>query len=196
MRSSGKSLSKLTIPKPKDDSKKLFIYPIMTHPISSAQLYVSNLKSAQDDFLLNQNKIKYVVNACHIDLICSTYTEFAGIEYLNIDLTDDIGDTLPMISAIRQSHKFIDNALLNGNNVLVHCKEGISRSITIICAYMLLCHNSIVLSLPNRLLCDNVVDRLLDYIRSIKGTIDPNTTFTKLLHEISENSQNWLTIIK
>jgi len=62
------------------------------------------------------------------------------------------------------SSKFIHDAIQSGGTVLVHCDAGISRSVTIVCAYLIKYH-------------DKSYKEALDMVQSKRRCADPNFTF-------------------
>lgn len=154
---------------------------------TGGKLFISNLVSAQNESLLERHEIRAVVNACHTkgNTACSDeYQEFAGIEYLHLDMLDAayvepkpfICESLPFI------HKFLEK----GQNVLVHCYAGISRSATIIASYILLYNpESITDQSSNR------ATELLTFMATIRPQIEPNLGFHLFLEGLNESWENW-----
>ena len=64
--------------------------------------------------------------------------------------------------------RFINEAVSSGSGVLVHCQEGISRSVTIVCAYLMLYES---MSLADA----------LGLVRSVRMIASPNPGFMRLL---------------
>ncbi|KAF3936714.1 hypothetical protein ABW19_dt0201052 [Dactylella cylindrospora] len=60
---------------------------------------------------------------------------FEGFEHLHIEVDDDEDENL--LEYFQISNAFIDKAIQNGGNVLVHCAMGKSRSATIATAYLI-----------------------------------------------------------
>jgi protein-tyrosine phosphatase len=57
-------------------------------------------------------------------------------DHLIIDATDE--PSTDLFSCFHTASKFINNALSKGKQVLVHCHQGKSRSVSIFCAYIVL----------------------------------------------------------
>jgi len=60
-----------------------------------------------------------------------------GLEFKNHMYIPVIEYTAPSIDDLYNAVKFIDNEIINGRKVYVHCSEGISRAATIVAAYFI-----------------------------------------------------------
>ena len=71
-----------------------------------------------------------------IDLSLKYKIKLDHIKYLEIDIMDD--DDVDILSHFNKCITFIDSALKSKNNIVfVHCSAGVSRSSTIIMAYLM-----------------------------------------------------------
>jgi len=95
------------------------------------RLYLGNIKTASDKVMLDKNKITHVLGITKANI---DYWE--GVEVRKYKLNDTAETDLSKI--FEESIGFIKCALdVKGSKVLVHCRAGISRSVTIICAYLI-----------------------------------------------------------
>lgn len=126
-------------------------------------LYLSSVETAMDYNLLKMNGITHIINLSHIENIFPTKFTYYRIKI------DDIPN-----SNIKQyfpsTFKFIDDALNKNGKVLVHCTAGISRSATIIIAYLMT-----KLKIP--------LNQAIDYTRTQRSIIAPNPGFINQLYE-------------
>ncbi len=90
-------------------------------------------------------------------------------DYMNIDIYDH--DDENMYQHFESSFKFIDKAISNKENVLVHCKFGISRSATIVISY-------IIQKFHYR------TNEAMAFVSSKRSIINPNNGFIKQLNEL------------
>ncbi|CAF0959705.1 unnamed protein product [Adineta steineri] len=127
-------------------------------------IFVGNLNDAQNLDRLTQHGITHVVN-CTPDL--PFYWENKH-KCLRIDVLD-----LPSQNIRKYfdtAVEFIDNALRSKGNVLVHCSAGISRSPTLVLAYLMKKNHW-------------TLDVAFDKMRKLRQIVDPNMSFIIQLRE-------------
>jgi len=124
-------------------------------------------------------------SACNVDElkkigITHIVTVIAGVKKIRPDLfeyhTIDICDR-PYSSIntyFDESVDFIANGIMCGGKVLVHCQKGISRSSTIVAAYLIKKK-------------DMQVDDAISLIKNARQCINPNDGFLKQLREYYDN---------
>lgn len=107
-------------------------------------IFIGDECSARDRTSLRQYKITHIVNAASgrgfgmVNTSASYYADL-NIKYLGIELSD-----LSVSDASRYFYStadFIDEALQKQGKVLVHCLMGISRSSTLVLAFLMLKRN-------------------------------------------------------
>jgi protein-tyrosine phosphatase len=102
--------------------------------IIPSQLYLSDMTAALNPTLLKLLGVSHIINATNRHVP----NQFAdrGVAYLNVDIEDE--ESAPLGDFFQQCFRFIDDALTQPNRrVLVHCMCGISRSSSLIMAYLL-----------------------------------------------------------
>jgi len=85
----------------------------------------------------------------------------SGVKQLLINGPDNEGFWRILTPRLDEAFTMIDHAIISGENLLVHCKEGISRSSTVICAYLM-----------NR--CHVSRDKAINYLKSIRQQVKPH----------------------
>jgi|LakMenEpi03Aug12_release.lakeMendotaPanAssembly.Ray.scaffolds.fasta_scaffold134005_2 protein-tyrosine phosphatase len=104
-----------------------------------------------------------------------------------------IEDSLDANISLLFSETFLilSQAIRKGENVLVHCAQGISRSVTIVAAFLLSCISHYpdwivpyILNIASR---ENRTARVLEYIRTKRPIINPNPSFVRFLKELERS---------
>ena len=131
-------------------------------------LYLGSWLQSKDLELLRGKGITHIIN---LSLLSNYYeNEFT---YYKIEINDDEDEDISKF--FNKSNKFIYNALWRGGKVFVHCLAGISRSPTIVLAFLI----------RKRKLTFEDAFKLLKEKRS---KIDPNAGFIKQLEEYSKRT--------
>jgi len=141
----------------------LAIKPISGLVQIMTDLFLGNIYTAKEKELMKRHNIKYIVNVSH-----NTYNFFPDdFVYCNISVQDK--DAANIAQYFSVTNNFIEHSRKNGDgSVLVHCKGGVSRSPTILIAYMMYQYK---LSFKHA----------YGYIKSRKSGINPNPGFTSQL---------------
>lgn len=92
----------------------------------------------------------------------------AGLNYKQIAVEDS--HDVNMIQHLPEAFGFIERARLSGERVLVHCHAGMSRSVTVILAYLMKFFN-------------HTLDSAYEHVKRIKSDISPNFSFMGQLVE-------------
>lgn len=149
------------------------ILPDMSCDEIIPHLYLSGDDVARNVDLLKEKKITHIVN---VTLNVGNLFETKNIKYLRICISDLASSDLAKY--FNDAFEFIDNALLfkhdhDCNNVLVHCNAGVSRSATIVIAYLL----------KKRLFTS--YKEAYTHVKSCRPKICPNDGFVKQLNELA-----------
>ena len=139
----------------KEDNKPVEIIP---------HLFLGSIGSASNLKQLQNYKITHIV--CCASGVKNFFPE--NFKYYNINLLDSEKENIKQY--FKDSYDFIDEAIKNKGNVLVHCHAGVSRSSTIIIAY-------IMKSKKMKL------NQVLDLIKTQREKVNPNNGFISQLNE-------------
>ena len=127
-------------------------------------IYLGHLLNASNYNKLKELNIDSIVNVtCEL----SNYYE-NDFHYYNILIKDELDSCFD--NEIENCISFIHEKVTNNKNVLVHCSQGRSRSVTIIAAYLMKYKN---LSF----------EQAYNYIKSKKQIINMNTNFKQILKD-------------
>ncbi|XP_028630821.1 dual specificity protein phosphatase 15 isoform X3 [Grammomys surdaster] len=133
-------------------------------------LYLGNFIDAKDPDQLGRNKITHIISIHE-----SPQPLLQDITYLRISVSDT--PEVPIKKHFKECVHFIHSCRLNGGNCLVHCFAGISRSTTIVIAYVMT-----VTGLGWQ--------EVLDAIKASRPIANPNPGFRQQLEEFGwANSQ-------
>ena len=112
-----------------------------------SNLYIGDYMNSQDETLLSHLGISVIVNVSqNLPNVFETLTDNAQPvnffdstpyrpKYLRIPLNDDLLSSIT--TNLKEILTFLQSALDNGSKVLVHCYAGISRSPSIVIAYLM-----------------------------------------------------------
>ncbi|XP_015785951.1 tyrosine-protein phosphatase yvh1 isoform X1 [Tetranychus urticae] len=124
-------------------------------------VYLSDVMAAMSSAILKQYQIKHIITA-NIKPLSEPLVD----SYLWIDSEDMPRQDL--ISYFPTTNEFIEAAVSRKENVLVHCIAGVSRSATIVTAYLMKKKNK-------------PAEECLEKVREKRSIIDPNEGFRKQL---------------
>ena len=124
-------------------------------------LYLGDWKAASKLYFLENMEIGRIISLGN-DQEFEKYIFHDGIEYLKINVDDTLEEDISKHFAI--CNEFINNSK---TNVLVHCHQGISRSATIVIAYLMSKNISF--------------QEAYSQVKSIRPCIKPNDTFLHIL---------------
>lgn len=138
-------------------------------------IYLSNLQDALNSGLIIKNKINIVIRLSEDDMhpLVEYYENMTpsinNIDYYNYVLEDNC---LYANEIIQYSKEILNLIGLNSDkNILIHCNEGQSRSVSVIIYYLMKKHNY-------------TFDDALEYIQNIKTDAKPNSAFQKKLRNL------------
>ena len=126
-------------------------------------IFLSNLRDASNIGLINQNNIKIVIRLSE-DINKSIYSN--NIKFYNFEIEDNF---LYKKKIIQFSIEIYDIINKNSNvNILIHCNEGQSRSVSVIIFYLMTKYKY-------------DYNKCHSLIKDIKSDINPNASFITML---------------
>lgn len=94
-------------------------------------LYIGNLSGAQDGALLRKHRITHIVDVSNV----AYPPPDLSLRYLRLPIPDVAEFDIRQIFG--RTNAFIREATLAGGRVLVHCKMGVSRSASVVLAFLI-----------------------------------------------------------
>ena len=132
------------------------------------KIYLGNINGASNYSLLKKYKIDAIINSA-IEIPNFFPNDFT---YFNVPIYD--GYNQEITKYFNDTNLFIKNHISKGKRVFIHCHAGISRSASILTAYLL--------SQTNMNL-----NETLTYLRSKRSIVNPNKDFYKNLSIYEKN---------
>jgi len=125
-------------------------------------VFLGSYASAKDKDWLDQNQITHILTIASglSPAFPDNYT------YKNVSIRDHPYENI--LVHFDSSAKFISNAIRKNGRVLVHCQAGVSRSASVIIAYLMKTKNM-------------VLDDAWDYVSERRSIIAPNSGFRQQL---------------
>ncbi|CAF1166042.1 unnamed protein product [Adineta steineri] len=140
-------------------------------------LYLGALKDRTNSTLMTKNQIKRVLCIIDVpDIIVDK--EYKPTHLLNIQAAD--AQEQDLAQYFEKCIEFIHQARTEHENILVHCYAGISRSATVVLAYLMT-------------IGDYDVDKAIQIVKGARGFIHPNPGFLSQLKRYQSNDvkKNW-----
>ena len=135
--------------------------------VGQSKLFLSSEEFASDKRFLKDNNIGAIVCVMIEQPKLLNDPEVSNINFLHIPINDFLEESIS--NHFETCNDFINCQIKQNKSVLVHCKMGISRSATIITAYLMKTRN---MTLKNA----------LDYVTSKRNYVCPNFGFHLQLH--------------
>ncbi|KAJ8698967.1 hypothetical protein PTI98_005614 [Pleurotus ostreatus] len=151
-------------PRPVPFPTTMVYNPQSVNAIIKDQLYLGNLAAAQSVDLRKKIGITHIVS------VCPEYPS-TGPNHLAIAVHDSEYENL--LIHLPNACRFIQAAMDNGGKVLVHCVMGISRSTTVVCAYLM----------KTRRMSPSSAIR---FVRRWRPCVHPNYGFVRQLHAFAD----------
>ena len=155
-----------------DNNAKKYDYP---NAIIDDKLFLGNWGHGNNVDIIKNLKLTHIINVCQM----KTRNFVKNVEYTAIDI-EDTSDA-NMLQHLDKLCKYIGDALSskqgntdeNKNKVLVHCLAGVSRSATVVIAYLIKYHGM-------------KTDEALKYVKTRRPRVAPNHGFVKQLQQFEK----------
>ncbi|CAF0819136.1 unnamed protein product [Rotaria sordida] len=146
-------------------------------------LYLGSLKDRTNSALMMKNKVKRILCIIDVPNIIVDKEEHKPTHILNIPAADVQEQDLAQY--FEKCIEFIHQARIEHENILVHCQAGVSRSATIVLAYIMT-------------IGDYDVEKAIQIVKGARGYIHPNPGFLTQLKKYYTNDvkKNWYRLIR
>ncbi|KAJ9472067.1 MAP kinase phosphatase with leucine-rich repeats protein 1 [Diplonema papillatum] len=142
-----------------------------------SSLYLGSANDALNEVAMRHHKITHVVNVTPDCPFPATYT---SPQCLRIPVRDHCDAPLRQYFLI--ASEFIQKVREHGGNILVHCKSGISRSSTIIAAYLMIREGF-------------SSEQAFEYLRALRPSVSPNIGFLLSLEAFQKDARVLNTLV-
>jgi dual specificity phosphatase 12 len=105
----------------------------MNQLLQDRQLYIGGLKAVDNLDTLARAKVTHILSVLEYDH-CD-YEEYSDYKRLLVQIADDPSENL--LQHLPTTNNFLDAALSQGGTVLIHCAMGVSRSASVLCAFLM-----------------------------------------------------------
>jgi predicted protein tyrosine phosphatase len=144
-------------------------------------LWFGSIGCTYDREFLRSNNITHIISVVNEDSKSPLMTEL-GIQTLCIQLNDREDESI--YDYFAETTAFITNVLENNSAVLVHCLAGVSRSPTILAAYLIRVHNMSV---------QDSLDYIFEKVKTQGYIIHPTDGFLTALDKWANPNEGFLT---
>ncbi|XP_038662215.1 dual specificity protein phosphatase 22-A [Scyliorhinus canicula] len=139
-------------------------------------LYLGNIRDSQDKDNLVKNGVSHVLSICH-----NAKPVLEDMTYLCIDAADSSSQNL--MKHFKECIKFIHECRMQGGGCIVHCLAGVSRSTTVVVAYLMT-------------VTDHGWEECLSAVKAARSFVSPNFGFQQQLQEFEvtlvKEYRSWL----
>ncbi|KAH8822565.1 protein-tyrosine phosphatase-like protein [Flagelloscypha sp. PMI_526] len=142
------------------------MHEILPASSSTGALFLGSMTAANDFDLLREHDIKDVVQV--LDVPWMPQIEKNGLKSHRVDILDTA--TADLKSHLEPTCQFIDSAVKNRRNILVHCQQGVSRSAAVVIAYLISRYGM-------------SFDAALAHCKGKRACVKPNSGFVNVLRE-------------
>lgn len=138
------------------------------------RLYVGDLPSASNNEAMKEQGITHIVS-----VINGAYELFPNeFEYKIIHINDD--PWVDIKTYFKESNEFIESALSKPDTkVMIHCQRGVSRSVTLLLAYLIYKHNENIKIKQDEI--DDTIKKILEDVKQHRPIAEPNEGFINSL---------------
>ncbi len=146
--------------------------------IGNAYSVIGNYATKEEDIISKEN-IRVVISALteeEYDDYMIAKEDFSDCDWYRLVIDDDKDENISQY--FFKVHKIISDAINENKNVIVHCAAGMSRSASLVIAYLMIENNW-------------QYEEAYNYVKRKRPIIDPNNGFIKQLKAIEYKIKNF-----
>jgi len=129
-------------------------------------LFLGNLEAANDTSWLEEHHIQRVLSILSTQTFPSyDSSKFDKVNIHHKSIEADDASSQMIAKYFPEAVEFIRESISKEENILVHCRQGVSRSATIVCAYLMSLHT------------DWSPVETVSFVRNSRSIADPNSGF-------------------
>ena len=150
-------------------------------------VYLGDWQNSIDEKSLDNCDIKAVlcINNIHKDIAHLKMYEKLGIQHYHIDAYDSEDTNLK--KWFHATNNIIAHHVIRGQRILVHCTAGVSRSATIVIAYLIYISHCRGNKRPNKA----IIHALYKFVRNKRNCVLPNSGFYNQLIDYEKSLLNY-----
>lgn len=155
------------------------ISKIVEYPNGST-LYVSGMEVYQD---VEQNLIRDHKIGVVLSFTTGKLPDLNNHQIRHYMFAIDDDPSANIFSLFEKSYLIIMSAIQQEQNILIHCRMGVSRSVTILISFFLMClrcHPELIIPYIHKT-CPTWTESILEYIRVRRSCASPNPGFIQQL---------------
>lgn len=133
-------------------------------------LYLGNIEAAFDEIMLNNCKIKSVIDLTNGSNMPRPIIKFR-IKPLKINVEDTVSANIS--PHLNRCFKFIDENKTGNKSVMVYCRQGVSRSASVIIGYLMQ-------------KCNASLKEVITYVKKRRAKAQPNRGFMEQLRTFEQ----------
>jgi Predicted protein-tyrosine phosphatase len=170
------------------DEEMIILDYIEANRIGNYPIWLGSRIPARNKKWLDRNNISHILDVGSPNLMI-----FPDIHYKKIFIDDDVN--APLYLHFNECINFINEAITRGTGILVHCFAGVSRSSTIILAWMIRMHfQNKARGYDSDYICLSDfscgLGNFVAHLRKFRGIIQPNDGFMAQLQTFLQNEQS------
>lgn len=147
-------------------------------------LYIGTILSVGCVDILKHYGITHILTAAE-ELTIKKKVMESGVVYKKISLKDNCEEQIHL--RFKDAYEFIDSCIEHGGKIIVHCFHGISRSVTLVIAYLMIKEaQQNTDKFLEKYSKQSLAQEKIDFVQSKREIAFPNYSFAQQLHDLEK----------